>query len=320
MYPIAFARAHDAQWKRLEQLARLRHRNGLESEEFLRLYREVSGHLAYLRTINAPQVYTLEVSRILAMSRSRLTGARRSNWASVAQFFGHELPRAFFRVRWWAAGFAALTLVIALATGVFLSTHTQAFAALGSEQELEQIATVEFAQYYTEHSHADFTAVVWTNNAWIALVCVGAGFTGVFPIYMIWQNALNLGIMGAIMAHFGRLDTFFWLILPHGLMELTAIFFAAGAGVKLFWTILVPGPYPRSVALAREGKQTLLVGLGLVGVLGISGLVEGFVTPSNLPALVKVAIGAIVLITFIAWYEIGGRARCEVRHSVQYSA
>lgn len=320
MYSIAFARVHGPTWARLEQLALKRVRSGRESEEFVALYKEVTGHLAYLRAEGAPSADVREVSRILALARGSLTSAKSSSLRGLAQFFGRELPRAFFRVRWWAAGFAVLTLALAVTTALYLSTHPQAFAALGAEADLAHVAKVEFSSYYTEHAHSDFSAIVWTNNAWIALVSVGAGFTGVFPVYMIWQNAVNVGAMGAIMAHFGELPTFFWLIIPHGLLELTAIFFAAGAGFKLFWTILAPGPFPRAVAFAREGKQTLLVGFGLVGVLGLSALVEGFVTPSSAPPVVKVVIGALALGAFVVWYEVGGRRAKAPDEPILYAA
>src|SRR5699024_11669474 len=62
----------------------------------------------------------------------------------------------------------------------------------------------------------------------------------------------------------GHLDVFFGLILPHGLMELTAIFIAAAAGLKLFWAWVSPGPRTRSRALAEEGRALFTVALGLV--------------------------------------------------------
>ena len=63
----------------------------------------------------------------------------------------------------------------------------------------------------------------------------------------------------------------------------TAIFVAGGAGLKIFWAWVAPQGTTRSRALAREGLSLITVAIGLVGVLGVSGLVEGFVTPSGLP-------------------------------------
>jgi len=84
----------------------------------------------------------------------------------------------------------------------------------------------------------------------------------------------------------------FWgLLLPHGLLELTAVFVAAGVGLRLFWSWVEPGQLSRSQSLAHEGRTAGTVALGLVAVLLVSGLIEGFVTPSALPTWARLGIG-----------------------------
>src|SRR5699024_11269095 len=68
-----------------------------------------------------------------------------------------------------------------------------------------------------------FTTLVWVNNAWIALQEVAFGITGFFVPYVLWVNAQGVGTSAALMHRYDELDTFFAFILPHGLMELTAI-------------------------------------------------------------------------------------------------
>ena len=82
---------------------------------------------------------------------------------------------------------------------------------------------------------------MWTNNAWVAAVCLAGGALGVPVVYMLWQNISNLGLIGGLMADHNRLDLFFGMILPHGLLELTAVFVAAGAGLRMFWAWVEPG-------------------------------------------------------------------------------
>ena len=72
---------------------------------------------------------------------------------------------------------------------------------------------------------------------------------------------------------------FFGLILPHGLLELTAVFVAAGVGLRLFWSWVEPGAAPGLQSLAHEGRSAAAVALGLVLVLLVSGVIEAFVTP-----------------------------------------
>jgi uncharacterized membrane protein SpoIIM required for sporulation len=148
---------------------------------------------------------------------------------------------------------------------------------------------------------------VWLNNFWIAWLVIAFGITGFVPAYVLLQNAVGVGQPAAIMSEQGHLDIFFQLILPHGMLELTAIFVAIAAGFRLFWTVLDPGGRPRGQAVAEEGRAFFTVALGMMGALAVSGIIEGFVTPSSLPWPVKIAIGAVALVAFWAYVLVVGR-------------
>ncbi|HEU5115522.1 MAG TPA: stage II sporulation protein M, partial [Isosphaeraceae bacterium] len=96
---------------------------------------------------------------------------------------------------------------------------------------------------------------------------------------------------------------------PHGLLELTAVFVAAGTGLRLGWTLIDPGPRTRRAALAEEGRSAVGMAIGLALVLFVSGAIEGFVTPSALPTWARIGIGVTVELAFLAYvYVLGGRA------------
>jgi uncharacterized membrane protein SpoIIM required for sporulation len=132
------------------------------------------------------------------------------------------------------------------------------------------------------------------------------------PVYVAVTNAVNVGAAGGMMAAHGHLGIFLQLIAPHGVLELTAIFVAVAAGLRLFWTWIDPGARTRTRALAAEGRALFTVALGLVGVLAVSGVIEGFVTGSTLPWGVKIAIGLIALTAFWTYtLTLGHRAVSE---------
>src|SRR5262249_45980318 len=161
--------------------------------------------------------------------------------------------------------------------------------------------------YYSEFSATSFAARVWTNNAFVAALCIALGVTGIGVVYVLFQNALNVGVVGGLMAAYGRLDLFFGLITPHGLLELTAVFVAAGAGFRLFWAWVAPGPMTRLQAMAVEGRSMVTVALGLVGVLAVSGVIEAFVTPSGLPTWARIGIGLLAWTAFLTYIATFGR-------------
>ncbi len=304
----AFAAVHRAEWDRLEQLGRQRRLSGAEVDELVELYQRAATHLSTVRSASSDPMITGRVSRVVSTARTALTGANEPLGRELARLATVSFPAAVWRSRWWTAAAAAFTVLIAAATALWVVGDPQVQAAVGTDAEIRQLVEVDFERYYSENPATSFAARVWTNNAWVAALCIAFGITGVMVVYVLVQNAINLGLVAALMAVHGRLDVFFALITPHGLLELTAVFVAAGAGLRLFWAWVDPGPQPRSRALAVEGRSMVTVAMGLVVVLAVSGVVEAFVTPSPLPTWARVGIGAVVWVAFLGYVWVFGRA------------
>jgi uncharacterized membrane protein SpoIIM required for sporulation len=180
-------------------------------------------------------------------------------------------------------------------------------ANVGTEEELRQIAEEGFVAYYSENPAASFAGAVWTNNAWIAAQCIAFGITGVWVPWVILQNAQNLGVTAAVMFAYDEADTFFLYIAPHGLLELTCVFVAAAAGLRIFWSWVAPGARSRGQALAEDARSLFTIAIGMAFFLLVAGLVEGFVTPAPWPWPVKIGIGALALAWLLVWMLVLGR-------------
>ncbi|MFI5084689.1 MAG: stage II sporulation protein M [Actinomycetales bacterium] len=303
----AFAAVHRPQWERLRLLSRRRRLSGEQADELLRLYQGASAHLSLIRSVAPEGPLSASLSNTLARARTRFTGAPSNAMEDLGVFFAVALPLAFYRLRWLTLAIGAATALVALLVGAWVSGNPAVLHALAGDAALRTLVDHDFVGYYSANPAASFTGQVWTNNAWVAAQCVAFGITGVWVPYVLLQNALNLGLVGGVMVAYGRGDVFFSYIAPHGMLELTAVFVAAAAGLRIFWSWISPAPRPRLSALAREGRSLVTVALGLVPVLFVSGLVEGFVTPSSLPVPAKLGIGALALAAFWAYALIPGR-------------
>ncbi|MGI4894854.1 MAG: stage II sporulation protein M [Janthinobacterium lividum] len=304
----AYRAVHAEEWARLRTLVRVRHLSGHEADELVLLYQRTATHLSSLRSAQSEPVLLDELSTLLARARSRLTGSRATAWSQAGAFVTRALPAALWRLRWWTAGAAVFTAVVAIAAGVWIAGNPAAQASLfGSNEDVRRLVNSDFAGYYSEYGHASFAGKVWTNNALVAATCVALGVTGVAVLFALTQNALNVGLQGGLLIENGRGEVFFGLIAPHGILELTAVFVAAAAGTKLFWAWVAPGPRSRSASLATEGRAMVGVALGLVAVLFVSGLIEGFVTPSPLPTWARIAIGVFAELAFFSYVLLLGR-------------
>ena len=289
-----------------------RHLSGGETDELVALYRTCARHLSRVRSAAPDPQIIAELSSRVATARGRLTGTREVRTHTVRRFVLQAVPAALYRIRWWTCGIMVAEIALALVMGVWTLHSPEAMASLGSPEELDQYAHEAFESYYSNYSAPDFAAQVWTNNARIAAICVASGITGILPLYMLYDNAVILGQTGAIMADHDMLGVFFSLISPHGLLELTCIFVAGAAGLKLFWTMLVPGPRSRSAALATEGRSLITVAGGLTVALAAAGIIEAFVTPASIPWSVKITIGAGALALLWAYTLILGRSAVAV--------
>ena len=294
----AFRALHEPEWSRLRTLIRRRGLSGIEVDELTRLYQSAAGDLAAVRSSAPDPVLISQLSSLVAEARTRVASGPGLGIADVVHFLRIDLPAAFYRVRWWTLITAVLFIVIALTRGFWVVESPAAQAALGSPNQLREYAQQAFEAYYSNYAAPDFAAQVWTNNAWIAAQAVAGGVTGIWPAYLLLTNAAAVGEAGAIMHVYSDLGVFFGLILPHGLLEITAILVAIGAGFRVFWALVVPGRRSRKVALAEEGRLLISVAVGLVGVLAVAGIIEATVTPSGLPGPVKIGIGALALLAF----------------------
>jgi uncharacterized membrane protein SpoIIM required for sporulation len=305
----ALTTARSADWQRLGALARRRNLTGAEIDELITRYQDSSTELSALRTSYGETREGEFLSVQLSRARGRFTGAGRNILVLLGAFFTMALPAALYRVRWWTLGAALFTIAVAALSYWWIVANPEILGFLGSEAALEQYAEEDFVGYYSEFSESSFAARVFTNNAWIAAQCIAFGITGLWVPVVLVQNALGLGQSAAVLGAHGHLDVFFLWIAPHGLLELTMVFVAAGAGLRIFWAWVAPGAKTRMQSLADDGRALIVVAIGTTIFLFISGLVEGFVTRQDWPWPIKIGIGAAALglyLVYALW--LGGRA------------
>ncbi|MET8796257.1 stage II sporulation protein M [Nocardia sp. NPDC004568] len=298
-------------WTRLDMLSRKRSLTGAETDELVQLYRRTSQQLARLQTHSPEPELVAGLSAVIARARGRIVGSAPNTRTEIIRFVTHGFPAAVYRALGWWLAVAVTFLGVAAGFAAWIANDPSARKTLGLHSDTGALTAPggAFETYYTEHSNDAFAALVWTNNAWVSALALFLGVLIVPVLYLLFMNALNIGITAGLMAEAGRLESFFGFLLPHGMLELTAIFIAGGAGLKLGWTLIDPGRLSRGEAVAQQGRVTATIALGLVPTLLVAGLLEGFVTPSALPTPARIAIGLAADAAFLAYIFIaGGRA------------
>ena len=102
------------------------------------------------------------------------------------------------------------------------------------------------------------------------------------------------------------------------MIELSAICVAGGAGLLLGDALVAPGERTRRDALVANGREAIRLVLGLIPVLIVAGLVEGFISPSDAyPPWSKAAVGISLGIVMWAWLLLGGRNADDEAHGIR---
>lgn len=305
----AFVFAHRDTWSRLDQLVKNRGRlTGAEIDELVELYQRASTHLSMLRSATSDAALIGRLSGLVARARAAVTGAHAPLWRDFVRFFTVSFPVVAYRAwRWWLAT-AVVFFAVAVVIAFWVAGSPEVQATVGTPSDIDELVNHDFASYYSEHSAIAFGLKVWTNNAFVAAKCLAFAVLLGLPIpFVLFENAANLGVVAGLMFQAGKGDILLGLLLPHGLLELTAVLLAGAVGMRLGWAVISPGDRPRRQALAEQGRAVVSIAVGLVVVLLVSGFIEAVVTPSPLPTFLRIGIGIAAEAVFVAYVGYFGR-------------
>jgi uncharacterized membrane protein SpoIIM required for sporulation len=310
-----FIAEHEPGWRRLGELVRRvgRDPRGVPADELaelVRLHLRTSSHLSTVRTLHADPELAAYLSQLVARSGAIVHGSRPRTWRTLLVGVRDTFPAALWHARRPILLSAGLFCATFLVVAVWLVNSPAALDAFFPDPgERQQLLEEDFEAYYSAEPGTTFAARVFTNNAGVGILAFGAGIlAGVPTLLVLVLNGANVGLAGGLFHASGEAAHFWGLILPHGLLELTGVFIAGGAGLRLGWAVLAPGDRTRRRAVAEEGRRAVVIVIGLVGVFAVAGLLEGYVTPADVPTSARVATGAAVWAAFLAYAVLLGRA------------
>jgi uncharacterized membrane protein SpoIIM required for sporulation len=301
-------------WRRLEQLLDRSARRGLhaltraELQELGLLYRQVAGDLATVREDRGSARFAASLNQLLARAHHTIYSADRPSTSTTLRFLRETFPRTF-RENAAPCLVAFLIFAGAAAVGAALTYRDPDFKArvLGPEM----IETIERHQMWT-HSIVAMKPVassaIMTNNLSVAFTAFAAGITGgVGTIYMLVLNGILIGVIGAACALVGMSVPLWSFVAPHGVLELPAIIIAGAAGLRLAQGLLFPGFLPRRHSLIVGGAEAVKLVLGCIPILVVAGVIEAFVSPTELVTPLKFAFAA-ALFVLLVWYLLSSGA------------
>lgn len=304
-------------WQRLEDLLTLLDRSSLrrlnreEVRELGRIYRRTASDLAIARAECRDPRLVNYLNSLVIRAHGRIYRADASEGRQrVRKFFARDFPRAFRRTwRYTALAFATYALFAALS-----------FAATARDPDFSELAGIppQFREDILEHktrwwekaNDANQLAATFigTNNIRVTFNAFALGAT--FGIGTLFYMALNgLQHAGAVALTYragyaGELLTF---MAGHGVIELSCIFIAGGAGMLFGTAILFPGDRPRFDNLRLRGRESVLLIVGCVPLLVLAATIEGFISPAPIAPAFKLSVAAVTGLALYSYLLLAGR-------------
>jgi len=150
---------------------------------------------------------------------------------------------------------------------------------------------------------AMLAAYLFNHNAQIAIFAFALGFAFCLPTaFLLAQNGLTLGALFALYASRGLGFQLGGWIFIHGVTELFAIILAGAAGFRIGWRVAFPGDRSRVDAAAEAGRSAAPVIAGVVMMLVIAGLLEGFARQLITNDYARYAIAGSSLLIWLTYF------------------
>jgi uncharacterized membrane protein SpoIIM required for sporulation len=295
-----FLDQHKDNWRRLEDLLSMMSGTGLrglsrmEVREFGELYRRAAADLAIARSETRDPKLINYLNSLVIRAHGRVYRAESQGVNLVWKFFAEELPRTFRQNIWYMAiafgvfaGFAVFGFIATWINTDF--THFVSLSGVTTEIQANNQWWLDLNK--NNQIGASF---IMSNNILVTIRAFALG--ALFGVGAFYDLALEGARLGSVFAACYKLNPPFGnalasFVVGHGVIELSCIFFCGGAGMMIGYTMINPGELTRTQALKKKGMEAARIVIGCACFLVIAGIIEGFLSPSDLPPIVKIATG-----------------------------
>ncbi|MDC3414174.1 stage II sporulation protein M [Aquibacillus sp. 3ASR75-11] len=306
-----FVKQHRAEWKQLEQFVTLLHKGknkytGSDINQFHRLYQKTAQHLSYSQTYFPKEDVTKYLNELVSKSHNLLYKDQISSMKQMRHFFTTTFVRLLSEQ--WKFVVVALLLFTLGVVGSFISVMNDPLH-LYSVLPGEIAKSVNPDRVGEQDGAVDaslMSATVMTNNIQVAFLAFAGGVTfGLLTVYLLVYNGIIIGALAALFWQYDKTYEFWAYIVPHGMVELTAIFIAGGAGLLMGYKLFVPGPFSRGYQLKQQAKRSVQLLLGTIPLFVIAGVIEGFITPAPLSLGTKYIVAGLTVFGLLLYITTG---------------
>lgn len=318
-----FIKERKGAWQRLEDLLGLLDRSSLrrlhreEVRELGRIYRRTASDLAIARAESRDPRLVNYLNSLVIRAHGRIYRADAAEGRHrIRRFYARDFPRTF-RQTWRYTALAFAVYMVFAAVGFTATWRDVEFSELtGVPAELRQQILDEKPRWWEGANDANQIAAtsIATHNVLVTFYAFAYGaLLGIGTLYFMALNGLAHSSVLALTYRAGYGHELATFMAGHGVIELSCIFIAGGAGILFGSAVLLPGDLSRLDNLKMRGRQAIRLVIGCVPLLAVAGLIEGFISPAHIPPAVKFTVAAVTFVALYSYLLLAGREELEAK-------
>jgi len=297
-------------WQRLEDLlklldgASLGRLNKDEVRELGRIYRRTASDLAIARAESRDPRLVNYLNSLVIRAHGRIYRADAQGGKKIRLFFTRELPQTFRRT--WRYTLLAFLVFTTFGVLSYVATHYDPeFSELVGVNPAFRETFIETKTPWWEdlnESNQEGASFIMTNNILVTIYTFAFGaLCGIGTLFYLAFNGANIASVLALTYRAGFGNDLVTFMVAHGVVELSCIFIAGGAGLLIGSAILMPGDLTRADALRTRGMEAVRLMIGVALLLVVAGIIEGFVSPAPIDPRIKYSVAAITGVALYAY-------------------
>ena len=289
-------------WQRLEDLLKLLDSASLgrlrkdEVRELGRIYRRTASDLAIARAESRDPRLVNYLNSLVIRAHGRIYRADAQGGKKIRLFFTRELPQTFRRT--WRYTLVSFLVFAIFAVFGFIGTHYDPeFSELVGVNPAFREMYIETKTHWWEalnESNQVGASYIMTNNIMVTIYTFSFGaLCGIGTLFYLAYNGANIASVLSLTYRAGFGNDLVTFMAAHGVVELSCIFIAGGAGLLIGSAILMPGDLTRADALRTRGMEAVRLMVGVALLLVVAGIIEGFISPAPIDPRIKYSIAAV---------------------------
>ena len=311
-----FIEKHKSAWERLEDLLKLLDGSSLrrlhreEVRELGRIYRRTASDLAIARAESRDPRLINYLNSLVIRAHGRIYQADAQGGSRIKEFFARDFPRTFRRTwRYTAVSFSVFALFSVI--GFIGTKYDPEFSELMGVEPAWREMNIETKNHWWEslnQANQVGASAILTNNIQVTIYTFAFGaLFGVGTLFYLAYNGANIASVVALTYGAGFGNDLVTFMVGHGVIELSCIFIAGGAGLLIGSALVMPGDLSRADALKSRGKEAVRLMMGVAVLLVAAGIIEGFISPAPIRPAIKISIGALTGLALYCYLLLAGR-------------